>query len=279
MYPSPRFFLACGFALLSALITHAAEPAAHAPELTSAVIPFSSLHEQPTPVGIFRRLTDNPTASLRRLECHVTTLNAGEKSHPPHQHPQEEFIILRSGTLDVSINGKVSRIGPGSMFFFASYDWHNVTNVGDTPALYYVFNVATDATGRLPKKPAVEWQPAGTLHSAVFPWDSLKARTTPTGERRDIVDSATVTCKRFETHVTTVRAGQVAGPGQHPDDAIILVKEGDVEIAAAGVKRRASAGDFAFIASNEKHTIRNVGPGDASYYAIQIATEQTPKAR
>lgn len=252
-------------------------PSAPAPELASAVFAFASLKAQPTPVGIFRRVTDNPTASLRRLECHVTVLNPGKMSHPPHQHPQEEFIILQSGSLDVSINGKVTRIGPGSMFFFASYDWHNVTNVGDTPALYYVFNVATDATATVRKQPAVEWEPATALHSSVFPWDSLHAKSTATGERRDIVDSATVTCQRFEAHVTTLRPEQVAGPGRHPDDAIILVKEGDVEITSAGVKRRAAAGDIGFIASNEEHSIRNVRSTPASYYAIQIATDRTPK--
>jgi quercetin dioxygenase-like cupin family protein len=248
------------------------------PELTSTVIPFASLKAQPTPVGIFRRVTDNPTVSLRGLECHVTTLNPGKMSHPPHQHPQEEFIILQTGTLDVYINGKVTRIGPGSMFFFASLDWHNVTNVGDAPALYHVFNVTTDATAHVPAKPAVEWEPATALHSSVWPWDSLQATATPTGQRRDIVNSPTVTCARFEAHVTTLRSGEATAASRHADDAILLIKDGDVEITAAGVKRRATTGDFAFIASNEEPMIRNAGSTAASYYAIQIATDRTPPA-
>jgi len=277
MYPRILAFLASSAAAVMGSGLFAADEAPPAPELRSTVFPFAALKVQPTPVGTFRRVSDNPTVSLRRLECHVTTLNPGKMSHPPHQHPQEEFIILQAGTLDVFINGKVSRIGPGSMFFFASYDWHNVTNVGDSPALYYVFNVTTDATADVQKKPAAEWEPATTLHSTVFSWPDLKAQATASGERRNIVDSATVTCRRFEAHVTTLRPGQIGGPGQHPDDAIILVKEGDVEIESAGTKRRASAGDIGFIASNEPHSIRNVGTGVASYYAIQIATERTPK--
>ena len=35
-------------------------------------------------------------------------------SHPPHKHSQEEMIVMKEGTVDFFINGKVTRAGPGT---------------------------------------------------------------------------------------------------------------------------------------------------------------------
>ncbi len=54
--------------------------------------------------------------------------------------------------MNVSINGRVQWVGLGSLFFFASNDLHNVTNVGGTLATYHVIRILTEATPPLPKK-------------------------------------------------------------------------------------------------------------------------------
>ena len=41
-----------------------------------------------------------PTATLDELEMHITTLNPGQSSHAPHQHPNEELVIVRQGTVE-----------------------------------------------------------------------------------------------------------------------------------------------------------------------------------
>ena len=51
--------------------------------------------------------------------------------------------MIREGTLDAYQNGKVTRVGPGSLLFMGSNEPHNVTNVGDTTAVYHVINWAT----------------------------------------------------------------------------------------------------------------------------------------
>ena len=255
-----------------------AAESAPAPKLGSAAFTFESLVAKPTGMGFFRRVADNPTATFDRFECHVTTLDPGHRSHPPHHHPQEEFIILQEGTLDVFINGKVQRVGPGSMFFFASNDVHNVTNVGPTPATYFVFNVTTDATRHVPEKPAAESAAAGTLPSSVFDWAKLPVKRTRNGERREIVNLPTVTCSNFEVHVTTLNAGEVAHPAHHhPDEEIILVKEGTMEATFDGATHRGGPGTIFFYGSNDQHGMRNVGATSATYYVIRIVTAATPK--
>jgi uncharacterized protein (TIGR02246 family) len=101
-----------------------------------------------------RSLFRQRTATLDELELHVTALPPGRTTHAPHTHPNEEIIIIREGTLEAYQNGKTRRLGPGSVIFEASNDPHNVTNVGDTTAVYHVINWASPGTLR--PKPAAD---------------------------------------------------------------------------------------------------------------------------
>jgi quercetin dioxygenase-like cupin family protein len=78
--------------------------------------------------------------TLDELEMHITTLKPGLSSHPPHTHPNEELLIVREGTVEALVDGKLKRVGPGSIVFQASNVPHNITNVGDVPATYHVVN-------------------------------------------------------------------------------------------------------------------------------------------
>lgn len=96
-----------------------------------------------TPTGEVRSLYKGPTATLPELEMHVTTLNAGATSHPPHHHVNEELVIIREGTVETLSGGKWVRLGPGSVIFNASDSLHGLRNVGTTPAVYHVINWST----------------------------------------------------------------------------------------------------------------------------------------
>jgi len=93
-----------------------------------------------------RAVVRAPTPTLEELEMHITTLNAGQTSHAPHQHPNEELIILREGTVEALVHGEWKRLGPGSIIFQASNELHGIRNVGTSPATYHVVNWKTTAT-------------------------------------------------------------------------------------------------------------------------------------
>ncbi len=246
----------------------------------SMVFDWNDLEARPTANGSRRDVTDLPTATLAGVESHITTLNPGAISHPPHRHPREEIIILKEGTLNVSINGKVTRAGPGSLLFFASNDLHNVKNVGDTPATYLVFNLATAATKTAPAEGAAAAALPGKLSSGVFEWSKLAVKSTKTGARREILNSPTVTCASLEAHVTTLNPGEVPHlPHHHPDEEIIVVKDGLMEATINGVSRRAGPGSIFFYASNDEHGMKNVGSTPAAYYVFRVVTAATPKAK
>jgi len=114
--------------------------------LGPAVWDWNKLAVKKTDVGAIRDLVRQPTATLDELEMHVTTLNPGLASHPPHTHPNEELVIIDAGTVETLSGGKWERLGPGSVIFNASNSLHALRNVGDTPATYHVINWKTAAT-------------------------------------------------------------------------------------------------------------------------------------
>jgi quercetin dioxygenase-like cupin family protein len=106
--------------------------------MTSAVFDWEKIPVKATTTGERREFFKGPTATLDQLECHVTTIKAGEAPHAAHAHPEEELIVVKEGTLESNQNGEVKRVGPGSIIFEASNQMHGLRNVGTTQASYFV---------------------------------------------------------------------------------------------------------------------------------------------
>jgi uncharacterized cupin superfamily protein len=96
------------FATLCIVAVVAQTPVQH-----STVFDWNTLVAKPNNVGAVRSVFRGPTATLEELEMHITTLNPGETSHPPHKHPNEELIIIREGNLETLSNGVWTKAGPG----------------------------------------------------------------------------------------------------------------------------------------------------------------------
>jgi len=98
---------------------------------------------------------------------------------------------------------------------------------------------------------------------------------TPTaaGERRPLFDGPTATFVNAEGHVTTLNAGESPHePHRHPDEELIIVKEGLVEVSVNGHARSAGAGSVFFFASGDLHGLRNIGAARATYFVFRFIT-------
>jgi quercetin dioxygenase-like cupin family protein len=104
----------------------------------STVYAWSADGTRPNDWGAVRQVMRTPTPTLDELEIHISTLTPGKSPHPPHQHQHEELLIVKEGTLETFQSGTTRRVGPGGIIFQASNELHNVTNVGPSPATYYV---------------------------------------------------------------------------------------------------------------------------------------------
>ena len=121
------------------------------PLMKSSAFDWNNTPAMKTEKGATRKFFDGRTATLDELECHVTTLNPGMTSHPPHQHANEELIIVKEGVVEATVNGEPKKVGAGSIIFQAPNQLHSIKNAGDTPATYYA--IKWFAPGTLENKP------------------------------------------------------------------------------------------------------------------------------
>jgi quercetin dioxygenase-like cupin family protein len=249
------------------------------PVMGSCVIEWDSLPATTNEHGLFRRVFNSPTAALSNLECHVTLLNPGMASHPPHHHPEEEVIVIREGTVEALINGEWKRVGPGSVIFNACNVTHDFRNVGDRPALYHVFSWRSSLTPAKTDHPdtigdsIISRPKEGVMGPAAIDWNSVAVRTNAFGLSREFFNSRTATAARLEFHATTINPGASKHPPQtHPEDVVIVVRDGDVEAYVNGEWKRASPGSVVYSAANDKFSMRNVGKTPATYFVLELHT-------
>jgi mannose-6-phosphate isomerase-like protein (cupin superfamily) len=109
--------------------------------LASSFFPFEGLPVKQGKGFQTRSILRGALATGEEVELHETTLEPGAMPHPPHRHKHSEMWLTRVGTVEITINGKSSRLGPGSAAFVASNEEHGIRNVGEVPALYFVVAV------------------------------------------------------------------------------------------------------------------------------------------
>lgn len=115
------------------------------------------------------------------------------------------------------------------------------------------------------------------LSSAIYDWNNIKVTATKTGEKRQFFQAPTPTLNELELHVTSLNPGEAPHPPhRHPDEELIIIKEGTVESTVNGITKRVGPGSVIFQASNQLHGIKNVGNTKAVYHVIKWKTEKTP---
>jgi quercetin dioxygenase-like cupin family protein len=264
------------FAQLPAPLTYG--PPANSAVLPSTVVDWDALPVKPNAGGEQRPVFDNPTPVLPKLEVHISTLNPGQMSHPPHRHPWEEMLLIRDGNVEATIHGEKRRAGPGALIFFASNDPHNLVNIGTTPATYYVINFDTDRVLTASDKPAAEQAVPGMLPSSIIDCNSMPTTPTATGAAVTVLNSPTLTFALLHSHITTVDVGKSTAPGGvDPGDELLIVKTGSIELTINGVASRINQSSLAYMAPNDKRFIRNIGTVPASYQVIKVVSDKSPK--
>jgi quercetin dioxygenase-like cupin family protein len=116
-----------------------------ADSLPSIARPFDELHAETDGKAAFRAILEGHTHTGDYLEVHETVLQAGGAPHPPHHHVGEEMFLIVAGTVEITISGKPTRLGPGGAAFVASNEEHGIRNAGDGPAQYFVVTLGAKA--------------------------------------------------------------------------------------------------------------------------------------
>ena len=98
----------------------------------------------PLPGSFMHPILNGELHSGFAIELHETELPPDQVPHPAHRHVHEELILIREGTLEVTISGKSVKMGPGSVAFVASNEDHGWRNVGRTTARYFLLALGPD---------------------------------------------------------------------------------------------------------------------------------------
>lgn len=127
-------------ALLAAQAAEAADKSGTV--LPSHCYPFESLPvKKNANGGESRQVFTGTTHEGFPIDMHITTLAPGQMPHAAHTHVHEEMIMVQTGTLEVTILEKTTRIGPGSVAYVMSNEKHGWKNVGDAPSTYFVLAI------------------------------------------------------------------------------------------------------------------------------------------
>jgi quercetin dioxygenase-like cupin family protein len=114
------------------------------PVMKTRAFVFSELPVTPNGQNRQRRMFTEKTHTGFKISSHQTEVAPGEVNHPPHQHLREEMMLVREGTMELTVNGKAYRLGPGDVGVIGSNEMHNARNVGTSRAHYFIVNIGRD---------------------------------------------------------------------------------------------------------------------------------------
>jgi quercetin dioxygenase-like cupin family protein len=80
---------------------------------------------------------NGPTDQLAGICAGMAILEPGASPHPPHRHPEEEFLIVAEGTGEIECDGKVTQVGPGAIMYCAGNTLHGIINTGSSRMTFY----------------------------------------------------------------------------------------------------------------------------------------------
>jgi quercetin dioxygenase-like cupin family protein len=112
---------------------------AEAGTLPNSIIDDKKAKTDRQPFGDLRTYFDGPTEQLKAFNAGSLLLKPGATPHPPHQHPEEEIMVVTEGSGEISLDGKTTKVAPGSMMYCAAGKLHGIVNTGSSPLLFYFF--------------------------------------------------------------------------------------------------------------------------------------------
>ncbi len=143
--------------------------------------------------------------------------------------------------------------------------------------------VAIVAAGLTYACASVAQEPGKLLDSTAWTWEAMNPKKTEVGELRAVVREPTRTLDELEMHITTLNPHTAShAPHTHPNEEMVIVKEGTLQAHVNGRETMVGPGSVLFFASMQPHAVQNIGATPATYFVINWAspgskTKQIPK--
>ncbi|MEO6528067.1 MAG: cupin domain-containing protein [Gemmatimonadaceae bacterium] len=245
----------------------------------AALLPLASAPIDPLAAGVYRwadvkmvksdgrvdrPIVSGSTLDLDSIDIRAVTIPADGKAESAGTHDSTElFLMVKEGTLWVTINGVSQPLSAGSVAVALPGDRQAVANRSTKPATYYLFTYRS----RAPIDLARGKQAGGSF---MIDWKDLKERKTASGTRYDVFNRPTAMFKRFEAHYSSVNEGlRNHATHSHRAEEIMMLTKGKVEMLIGERRPTATLGDIVFLGSQIPHSLGNTGKGATQYLVIQ----------
>jgi len=106
--------------------------------ISSEVLSRSDLVEQVNDWGIFVKYFEGSSYGTKDVLSGVAEIKPGQEIHPPHEHAEEEYLMITSGEGIWTLNGKTFPAVKGDMLYADPWDSHGLKNTG-SETLSFVF--------------------------------------------------------------------------------------------------------------------------------------------
>ncbi len=87
--------------------------------------------------GDLRHFVQGNTGQLQSLSVGSIDIKPGQSPHPPHTHPEEELMLVTEGQAEISLEGKITKVGPGSLMYAGANRLHGIVNTSAAPMTVY----------------------------------------------------------------------------------------------------------------------------------------------
>jgi quercetin dioxygenase-like cupin family protein len=203
------------------------------------------------------------TPVCEQMACHFSVLSASHCPHPPHQHPEEELLIILDGEAEILIadgpnfdGARVEILSAGSFVYYPALQrYHTLRNSGAAPITYLMFKWR--GTGRCtghPRSPAF-------YHSETFPPPGTQGFVTQL-----IFEHPTAHLDKLHGHLTDLELGAGYAPHSDAYDVVIVVLSGRIET----IERVAEPFDVIYYPAGTPHGMKNAGTSSARYLVFEF---------
>jgi uncharacterized cupin superfamily protein len=190
------------------------------------------------------------TASLPSISCHASVLAPGHSPHAPHEHVEEELLLLLAGEVDLVFGeGERERLRPGEFVYYPAGFAHTLRTTSTEPSTYLMF----------------KWR-GDDVENDGTPLPFGRFDTEGHGRMRSLFTGPTRHLRKLHSHVTVLEPGDGYEPHADAYDVGIVVLEGEVETIGG----RAVPHDVIFYPAGEAHGMRNVGQTPARYVVFEF---------
>ncbi len=105
----------------------------------SAIVSQQEAQRQDFEWGTLFTYFNKETYGTRDGLTAAAVIKPGWEIHPPHQHAEEEYLMVVEGSGTWHLNGRERDAKPGDMQYAAPWDVHGIKNTGTTPLRFVVW--------------------------------------------------------------------------------------------------------------------------------------------